>query len=239
MILLKLLQENNYKLKIMADFDQMGDLDLPQAQEATEEAQEKFQERVAAAQKALKQLKKDEGKKKKQDNHLAKIIAYFLQTSGNTDLAGLIAQLAENDTPSDFILALLALVDTQSRDAIAIKKEQLLLEGAQSVQVKVLNLEEKELVDLSTVMKQALDVWFEDIYIVAQSETEKIMEKTLDHDLNIDLNVIQLAAFLMQRYLQKQGNKMEYNEIYQFVTVALKTVYERLQVEYAEKLQLK
>lgn len=224
----------------MSDFDQLGALDLPQAQEASEEAKEKFQERLATAQKALKQLKRDEAKRKKQDNHLAKIITYFLQTQGNTDLANLIAVLVENDVPSDFILAILALVDAQSKEVILIKKEQLLLQNPAQDNTKVLVvLQENVLENLTPELKQEIDAWFEHLYLIGKEETEQIMATTLDLDLEIDQNILQLATTLLQRFLAKNSLSFEYNSVYEFIQFGLQKIYEQLQIEFAEKLQLK
>jgi len=224
--------------EFMADFDQLGDLDVAQPQEASEEAKEQFRERLAAAQKALKKLKKDEAKRKNQDNHLAKIITYFLQTAGNTDLANLIAALVENDVPSDFVLAILALVDTQSKEAILVKKEQLLLSGVQTVENALVPLEENVFEQISPEIKREIDEWFKNIYLIGKEETEKIMEITLDIDLQIDTNILQLTASLLQRFLVKKGYTGKYKDIYEFIVLAMQKVYERLQVEFAEKLQL-
>lgn len=223
----------------MADFDKFDDLDVAQPQEASEEAKERFQERLAAAQKTLKQLKKDESKRKKQDNHLVKIITYFLQTAGNTSLANLVADLVEKNVPSDFILAILSLVDNQSKDAILVKKSQLLLQGAHSEETQVLvTLEENVFEKISPEIKQEIDSWFEHIYMIGKEETEKIMEKTLDADLEVNPNLLQLMASLLQRFLAKYGHNSEYSPIYEFIKLGLQKVYEKLQVEYAEKLQL-
>ncbi len=223
----------------MSDFDQLGDLDLPQAQEASEDSKEKFKERLIAAQKALKKLKKDESKKKKQDNHLAKIIAYFLQTKGNADLANLIAALVENNAPSDFVLSLLALVDRQSKEVILLKKERLLLQGSQEAKGDLIPLQEDVFEKINPELKQEINEWFQHIYLIGKEETEKIMETTLDIDLQIDSNLLQLATILLQRFLLKKGHKGKYAVIYEFVQLAFKTIYEKLQVEFVETLKLK
>ena len=222
----------------MADFDQLGNLDLPQGQEASEEAKEKFQERLATAQKALKQLKKDEQKRKKQDNHLAKIIAYFLQTQGNSDLASLIAGLVEKDVPSDFILAILSLVDAQSKEVILVKKAQLLLENSTETKQALVTLDDNVFEKLSPEFKQEINDWFEHIYLIGVEETEKIMETTLDAELEIDPNILQLMASLLQRFLAKNGHPSEYSIVYEFIKLSLQNIYEQLQVEFAEKLQI-
>lgn len=222
----------------MSDFDQLGELDLPQAQEASEDSKEKFQERLAVAQKALKKQKKEESKRKQQDNHLAKIIAYFLQTTGNTDLAKLVAVLVENDVPSDFILSILSLVDEQSKNVILIKKEQLLLQGVKESEHALISLNENVFENIAPEIKSEIDDWFKHMFLIGKEETEKIMDTTLNIDLEIEPNLLQLAAILLQRFLTKKGQNAEYQNIYEFVLLSLQKVYEKLQVEFAEKLQL-
>ena len=148
--------------------------------------------------------------------------------------------MVEKDVPSDFILAILSLVDSQSKEVILLKKEQLALEGGESFQnqKKLVVFEADLWKKLPPELKTEIDNWFEHIYLIAKNETEKIMKKTLDQDLNINPNILQLTSFLMQKFLQKQQQTSKYDQIYEFVHFALKKIYEKLQIEFAEKMQL-
>lgn len=87
----------------------LDDLMLGNDSEGVRESDEKFRERLAAAQAKLAQVHKDESKAKDFDKKLAKLI-----TKLHSHTLKLVVFLIDNDVPSLTILAIISLVNKES-----------------------------------------------------------------------------------------------------------------------------
>lgn len=166
----------------------------PTGQEAASESQEQFNERYRQAQAAIKQIKKEEKKKKVQDDSLAQIIVQFLQAKNRTALFLLISRLVARNTPSDFILALIALVHSPAASAV----EHKLLE--------LPNHPSEALVKTGTTFtpgqKQRIDAWTDSIIALSKKEADKILYTTIDVTGDIAPEAVQIFALVLREYLE-------------------------------------
>lgn len=168
-------------------FDSEG---APGGQEAAGESDEKFREQYRKNQAAIKKIKKQEGKKKAQDNTLAHIIVQFLSDPRFTRFFLLISRIVSRNVPSDLILAILALIHKESAKAIDEKKLE--LPG---------KVEEPEAGKFPPHLKAQMNHWMHNITAVGTAEPHKALETMLDHDWNLDPNIVELFAAVLQQFM--------------------------------------
>lgn len=172
----------------------------PTGQETAQESQEQFRERYRQAQAAIKQIQKDEGKKKQQDDSLAQIIVQFLGEKNRTALFLLISRLVARNIPSDFILALIALIHAPAASAV----EQKMLENPHT---STQALEKKENRMFTADQKKRIDAWTNSIISLSTAESRKIIHTAVEPTGEIAAEAVQIFALVLREYLETLGDK--------------------------------
>ena len=200
---------------------EQGDFELfsgPTPSEKKEGSDEKFQEEIKKAQKAAKQLKKEEGKAKGNDNALAAIIVQFLGDPNNTDLFILISRVVAQNIPSELIIAILSLIDESAHKEV----KGLLEAGKDSGASKHTDLEVHQKADfnsLSPAQKKAIDSWILDLSNVAAKKPHQILETIIIPTPQRQLSPmpIQLSTFILRKYLEKHQVDIEFEMLRDFM----------------------
>ncbi len=175
------------------DFDlfESGDASAPSGQEVTQEAYERFRDQYKKTQAAIKKIKKEEGKKKKQDNALAHIIVQFLSDERFTQFFLLISRIVAKNVPSDIILAVLSLIHQESAKAIEEKKLTLPKEDFTKGQTSSFPPE----------IKAHISRWTQNIAAVMTAEPHKALETLVNHQSwEMDTHLPELAAAVLQQF---------------------------------------
>ena len=160
-------------------------------QEDAGESDERFRDRYRKAQAAIKKIRQQEGKKRKQDGTLARIIVQFLSDPRFTRFFLLISRIVAKNIPSDIILAILALIHRESAAAIEEKAlnmpaEDFLPEGDDS--------------EFPPHLKAHINRWLKNILAVGTAEPHEALETLVDHNWTLDPNVPELASAVLQQF---------------------------------------
>ena len=134
----------------------------------SEKAKEKFSENLRKAQAAQKKQVATEKKFKAFDNTLADIIQAFLNDWDKDQIVFYIADLVENNVPSDFILSILSLINDRA-DAQANSRVKDFWEKTMDIAIKFDD-------DISSQISS----WIWIIYSCAVIDKEKLLESVID-----------------------------------------------------------
>lgn len=155
------------------------------------ENDEKFRDRYRKSQAAIKKIRKQERKKKKQDNTLAHIIVQFLNDPRFTKFFVLISRVIARNIPSDIVLAILSLIHRESANAIEEKKLKLPTTEPST---------EQNSGAFPPHLKAHINRWTQNITIIGVTEPHRALETLLDHDWNLDQNIVELAVAVLQQF---------------------------------------
>ncbi len=216
-----------------------GDFELfsaPAAKEHDEKSDEKFKEEMKRAQKAHKQLKKEEGKARAKDDKLAKIIIQFLsKQSGGSDLFLLISRCVAQNISSKIIIAVLSLIDRNASEEIVNILEEIKNEMA------LVTLSHGDLNSLNPSQKLAIDKWIQNINTAVFHKPDRSLESLVLKSVSEDDKVIskispvliQLSAFIMRDYLAMEQSHIDVKILYDF----MENVYVRMIKNLEEMVQ--
>ncbi len=142
---------------------------------------EKLREQMAAAAAQIQAIKKEEGKQKKKEDEIHKILLHFVQTSQKTDLTTLIARVLAENLPANFILAIILLGNPEIQQ----KTGQFLMlkPGEGSAEEMGPPLNEKALIfftqeDASMPLKLKIEIdnWIKNILLQADENPQKLVK---------------------------------------------------------------
>lgn len=139
---------------------------------------EKLREQMAAAAAQIQAIKKEEGKQKKKEDDIYKILLQFVQTSQKKDLTTLIARVLGKNLPANFILAIILL----GNEDIQQKTGQfLMLGGGQSDdntppndKALIFFTEEDSAIPLK--IKIEIDNWIKNMLVQADENPQKLLK---------------------------------------------------------------
>jgi len=202
----------------MAD---QGDFELftgPAPSEKKEMGDEQFRDEMKRTQQALKQLQQEEGQAKGHDNSLAAIIVQFLNQPQNTDLFLLVSRTVAQNLPSEFIIAILSLVDKKAAEEVKGFLEG--GEGAEKDGKSALILHQKaDFQTLSPEHKKAIDHWTQNLFEVAVKKPHRILESMViaGPERKLSPMPIQLSAFIVRKYLTTHQINIEFELLHDFM----------------------
>ncbi|MFH0820598.1 MAG: hypothetical protein V1908_02380 [Candidatus Peregrinibacteria bacterium] len=215
-----------------------GDFELfnaPAAREADEKSDEQIREEMKRMQQALAQLRKEESQFKANDQSLAAVIVQFLSQAGNTDLFLLISRAVAQDIPSELILAIIALIDERSTEEVF----GLLRGGKEELNAALTVREPAHFGALAPEHKKAIDQWTGNIYHVCLRRPKRVLESIVmnfrsaqyDPEMIRELSPVpvQLSAFVLRKYLEKQGIASEFQELRDFTQAVFLQIVQNLE----------
>ena len=202
---------------------------------APEQLSEEAKQRFAASAAAMKALQREEKKSKKRDSRVVQTIIKFLNDDRYSHLFLLISRLVARDCPSVFILAILSLIDEESRTVVAEYlqeggREVPALEGPAFAVVKGSNL------DAQT--NEELLQWVTRMQLVLSMEAKEILRRLIVDEDNVDGTVLQLATFVLQEFFtMKLPNKEElpFEQLHPLTAGILQSVMEPFMDEMDRK----
>ena len=195
---------------------EQGDFELfngPAPSEQKEMSDEKFQEEMRRTQTAIKQLQKEEGSAKTNDNNLARIIVRFLSQPENTDLFLLISRTVAQNIPSELIIAILSLVDKNAE-----KETKGLVEGKGDSDTSLAVHRKANFQSLSPEHKKAIDQWVVNIFKVASKRPHLVLETVVSKaQREISPALVQLSSFILRNYLKQNSLNVEFESLREFM----------------------
>lgn len=217
---------------------EQGDFDIMTGgavKEGSDVSDEVFGEQMAQTQAALKQLWKEESKARAQDDQLSQILIQFLSQPQNTDLFLLMSRVIAQNIPSEFILAMVALIDATAGHHIAG-----LLEGAEAPSETLPPVTQVGMDEISETQKQVIDSWIQVLHAVASKTPQRMVETMLVRrpTPGISPSLIQLGAFVVRRYLSARVS-IEFETLYAFMQTVFLKLFESLESQVKNQKQLK
>lgn len=197
---------------------------------APEALSEEAKQRFAAAAAAMQAIQREEKRSKKRDTRVARTIIKFLNDDRYAHLFVLISRLVARDCPSVFILAILSLIDAESREVV----KEYLQEVRQEMKEASAEVIDD---DMKIIVSQSIDantnriliVWITRMQMVMALEAQKILSKLMVDEHNIDGTVLQLTTFILQEFFKSKegGGRTAPFESLQGLSVSiLQTVFE-------------
>ena len=188
--------------------------------QASEKARESFNENLRKTQAAQKKAIITENKFKAYDNTLALIIQDLLKKWGYDRIIFLTADLIENNIPSDFILAILSVLDERADKQANKRIEQ----WWWKMYDLALTFESK--------IKSKIYKWINLIYSCSIVDKEKVLWSLIDHNTWECLQSAHLLFFeIMIKILWEEEIEYDRNEQKDFSKGIFENIIENLQTE--------
>jgi len=205
--------------------DGSNDVELfqgPKPSEKREMSDEQFREEMRKAQQTMQQLQREEGQVKAYDFSLAAIIVQFLAQPQNTDLFLLVSRVVALNLPSEFIIAILSLVDAKAHKVV----EGYLAHRKAHLHSALALRNEAHFSVLTPDQKMDIENWIRNMEDVALRNAERILETIFvpSPERQIYPPLVQLATFILRNYLTSRRISIAYEDLRVFMERVLKEV---------------
>jgi hypothetical protein len=147
----------------------------------SESSFEVFKEKMAAASAQIAAIKKEEGKQKKKEADLYKILVKFIKRSGKRELVLLISRALEQNIPANFVLAIILLgneeIQKEVGDFMLLKTggEGQNGDGETNKSTAITFFEDEDKT-LPIKIKAEIDEWIKNMLFQAQEYPQKLMK---------------------------------------------------------------
>lgn len=190
----------------------------------SEAAFEIFKEKMKKAAAQIAAIQKEEGKQKKKEQELLKILLKFVKTSQKKDLVLLISRALEQNIPANFILAVILLGNEDIQEEV---KNILKLKAPEVDEKALAFFGEDETLPLK--VKIELDNWMKNLLIQAQETPQKLLKTAFDQSRSeaeapIKAILIQLTAFIIRDFLEQNKIEESFKKLKQFAKFILKGI---------------
>ncbi len=221
----------------------------------SESAFEQFKERMKRAAAQIAQIKKEEGKQKKKEAELLKILLRFVKKSQKKELVLLISRDLEQNIQPNFVLAIIVLGNEEIKQALGgclmlqgSVQEPEKLEGEKDEKSKEsLTFFNKEDESLPLKIKIELDDWVKSLLLQASEKPQKLLDTAyqvekikIEDDTvfsetkykvkkTIKQVTIQLIAFVLRDYFEQKDLEEDYEKLQEFAEFILKGILTKTQ----------
>lgn len=194
---------------------------------------ELFKEKMKAAAAQIASIKKEEGKQKKKEDELLKILMAFVKNSQKKDLVLLISRALEQNLPANFILAIILLGNKEIEKAIG----NYLSINATPQEQALIFFKEDETMPLK--IKIELDVWMKNLLFQAEENSHKILKMAYDIKIiedekgditrsrTIKIVLIHLVAHVLKGFLDSKDFPNNYDTLLDFAEFSLKGILQK------------
>lgn len=229
---------------------------LDQGEPMSEAAFEKLKAKMARAQAQIAQIKKEEGKQKKKEEDLLKILSHFVKTSHKSELVLLITRVLEQDIPANFVLAIVVLGNEDIQKAAG--KEFLLSAPKQdaAAQDRALIFFDEE--DKTTPLKVKIEVdsWIKGMMMQADDRPHKLLknayytemielpkehefdEQEYEEERRIKAIVFRLMAHVLEEFLMSHDQEEEPEKLKEFCEFILRGILNKTQENLDNRQEL-
>lgn len=203
--------------------------------EQSSEKSERFSEQYRQAQARLAGMKKDEKKTKKRDKSLAALLTLFIKENKDEQIVNTLVSLLKEDVLPEFLLGILSLYYPNVKASLYEEEQQsvvtnprLLLEAKQLTvtiqkQRALAVVEDFDEHNLPEAIKQAINIWVQDMLFTSFLHPTWLLPRVYAYG-EVHTTVIQLATFLVERFLMSYHIKGDFTRIRQFTSFILRGV---------------
>lgn len=188
-----------------------------------EQLSEAAKERFTAQAAAMKQIRREEKRARKRDDHVAKAIVQFLGEEDHAHLFLLVSRLVARDCPSIFILTIISLINATAQKAIEdyIAEHNMKVDDDMGATTALMKKD-----TLSKEMNNDLIAWITRMQVVMSVDAKNILEKLVVERQNIDGTVLQLATFVLSEYFEKHDRAIPFEQLQPLTANILQLVFE-------------
>jgi len=215
----------------------------------SEAALEQLKEKMRAAAAQIAAIKKEEGKQRKKEDELLKILFAFLKDSKKIELIVYISRCLEQNIPAAFILSIILLGNQDIQQATGIyllpKSVDSMLD--QHGEDGIPQQESRALVffgenhSLPLKIRIEMDQWLKEMLFQAMETPHKILKSsyTYINDVKeIKPQLIDLTTYVVQDFLQQNSRPEEWAATANFSNFTLRGVLNRAQESLDERQTL-
>lgn len=198
------------------------------------EAVEKLSEQLRENAAAVKAMRQQEGKQRDKDNKLVAILMKFVKSNQNSVLVELIVRLLNENVPASFILAIILLAYEEIQKELGVNlslpegfqfDKKLLNAGNNNYQSLQKSEENSEEFILTAEKKLILKMWTESVINASLENPYKILRTIKDNEGNIKSSAIQLTAFIIRDFFEKDfKGSIDFEMIHGFAQLTMKQI---------------
>ncbi|MFA5947488.1 MAG: hypothetical protein WC806_00750 [Candidatus Gracilibacteria bacterium] len=236
---------------------------LDRGEGMSESAFEAFKEKMKAAATQIAAIKKEEGKQKKKEEDLSKILLKFIKTSQKKELCLLISRCIEQNIPASFILAVILLSNKEL--LVENANEFLMLKSAMQMSENMAKDSDGEGHDTKSIVffqkdatmplkiKIALDAWIKELMSQAEEKGEKMIKSCYDvkylkdedeygnvnitEEKSVKNAIVFLIAYVIEDFMKQNDEESDFEKIKEFSEFIIKGILEKT-AEAMEKMKL-
>jgi glutaredoxin-related protein len=190
----------------------LDDLMLGNASEGVRESDEKFRERVAAAQAKLTQIHKDESKSKNFDKKLAKIIPQL-----HAHTLKFVVLLIDNNIPSLTILAVISLLNKESHKICHTEFAKFIEEKADFSSVQ-----------LDSKRRERISVWWTYIFAADHVSSTTKFQEFEHNDSFQEIFILESLEMLKQFLIEEKIESQNFDNLKKNIQKYQKTLFSRV-----------
>lgn len=205
---------------------------------------EKFKERMGRAQAQIAAIKKEEGKQKKKEDKLFKILLHFVKHSHKRDLILLISRCLEHNLPANFILAIVLLGNPEIKEAVG---NFLMLEGqAPSADEKAMVFFREDQT-LPLKVRIEIDAWMKGLLNQAEETPQKLLKTAyrieiikhepehfgadpeIEEKKDVRKELVELVAYVLGDFFKQNNQEDKLANLNQFAHFILSGILKKTQ----------
>lgn len=192
------------------------------------EAAEKFAEQMRESARAVTNMTAHQAKQKKKEDKLAQLLIRLMKDPAKADLIFLVVKLLQENVPGAFILAVLALFDSEMVNDLLEKQT-----GAPVEDSALATVSGDALIPMD--IKKILNAWGESILEAGLLLPGKTLATVLTPDQKLKSLVLDLMYLTLEEFFEKHGFEFSEDKTRQVALISIQTVLIRLRNVSQEK----
>ncbi len=224
----------------------------------SESAFEAFKEKMKVASAQIAAIKKEEGKQKKKEENLHRILLKFIQKSDKRELCLLISRALEQNIPANFILAVILLGNEDIQKEVG---KFIMLPGAPEKEAEenqsALTFFDPGDKALPLKLKIEVDNWIKNMLYQAQETPQKLIKTAYDIKVKkipgegsfseaeyketkrIKSVLPRLLAFVLRDFMEKKGAEVSYKKLSDFANFIIKGILTKVEESLGKRKEIK
>lgn len=210
----------------------------------SEAAFEAFKEQMKEASAQIAAIKKEEGKQKKKEENLHKILLKFIQRSDKKHLSLLISRALEQNIPANFILSIILLGNEEIQREVG---KFIMLPGGPEKEKTEKNTDQDDSEDYSKALtffdsddealplkiKVEVDNWIKNMLYQAQEKPQKLIKNAYVNEgkdkKEIKTILPQILAFVLRDFLERNKVEESYGKLSDFSKFVVKGILNKVE----------
>lgn len=208
---------------------------------------EQLRERMAAAAAQIKAIKKEEGKQKKKEDELLKILLQFIKSTHKSTLVLLISRVLEQNIPANFVLAMVLLGNPEIQQAVG--NFLLLGSSEEATDANSLIIFGQNDDSFPLKLKIEIDKWIKNMLSQAEETPQKLIKTAykiklieLEREYEFDEpeyrqerlvhpTLVKLASHILRTYMEQKRHEEDEEKIERFCEFIIQGILTKTEEE--------